>query len=466
MSSAKPVAGVILAAGKGTRMKSDLPKVLHGVCGLPMVEHVGRAMRAAGVRRPIIVIGHRGDLIRAKLGDSHYAYVLQAEQLGTGHATLVAADALASHDGPVLVTPGDTPLLTAEALGALVDRHMESQAKATVATFVLDDPTGYGRVVRGQDGRISSIVEHRDADDQVRRIQEVNAGIYCFDARSLFALLPKLHNANAQGEYYVTDAVAALHAEGGAIESVVFDDPSILAGVNDRWQLAEAAQGLRTRILRQHALNGVTIVDPSSTYIGADVQIDPDCQIEPMTTLDGSTRIAAGSVIGPNSRVTDSIIGEGCVVLMSHLNGATLSEGSRCGPFANLRPGAFLGERVKVGNFVEVKNARIGEASSVSHLTYIGDAEIGASVNIGAGTITCNYDGFEKHKTTIEDGAFVGSNSTLVAPVRIGRGAIVGAGSVITIDVPADALALGRTRQENKEEWAKSWRLKKRQGCN
>lgn len=426
-----------------------------------MVEYVGRAARGAGVRRPIIVIGHQGDLLRSKLGEQNYAYAYQQEQMGTGHAALMARDMLRTHKGPVLVLPGDAPLLTEEALSALLAHHFASAATATLATCIADNPFGYGRVVRDGDGHVSEIIEEKDATPDQRQIKEINTSIYCFDCESLFDVLPKLGNSNAQGEYYLTDSVAAIYKKGGRVETVVFQDGSLLMGVNDRWQLAEAAAKMRSRILQRHALNGVTIEDPNSIHIGADVDIGPDSTILGMTVIDGASKIGSGCVIGPMSRVNDSEIGDECHVLMSHLNLAVMKEGSRCGPYANLRPGAVIGERVKIGNFVEIKNATLGDNTSVSHLTYVGDASVGSGANIGAGTITCNYDGKKKHRTTIGDGVFVGSNSTLVAPLTIGENAFIAAGSVITGDVPADSMGIGRARQEVKEGWAKRWRERK-----
>lgn len=449
-----------MAAGKGTRMKSDLPKALHAVCGLPLVEHVGRAMKGAGVRRPILVIGHQGDLIRATLGEEHYAYAHQPEQLGTGHALLMTRDMLASHRGPVLVAPGDTPLVTSDDLRQVVEHHVRSRAAMTIATCTLDVPTGYGRVIRDETGSVKAIVEESDASDRERAIREVNSSLYCFDAEPLFEALPRLGNANVQGEYYLTDLVKLFVAKGLRVEAVPLPAESML-GINDRWQLARASALLRERILRAHCLAGVTIVDPATTFIGVDVEIEPDAAIAPMTILEGKTRIGAASVVGPNVRMVDSVVGHECVVLMSHVHGARIQDGARVGPFAHLRPGTVVGPRAKVGNFVEVKNAVLGEMASAAHLAYLGDATIGERVNVGAGTITCNYDGFEKHRTTIGAGAFIGSNSTLVAPVTIGEGAFVAAGSTITADVPDNALGIGRARQENKEGWAIAWREKR-----
>lgn len=444
-------------------MKSDLPKALHPICGVPMAELIGRALKGAGVEKPVMVIGHSGELLEKELGPG-YHYVWQREQHGTGHAAMMAAPVLKGHDGPVIVAPGDTPLLSAETLAALAHRHLESVADCTVLTVRLKDPTGYGRIVRDEEGNVSAIVEHKDASDEIREIDEINSGIFCFDCKTLFEMLPKLKNNNAQGEYYLTDVVAAIKARGGITKPFLHEDEAELAGVNDRWQLAESAKRLRERILKQHALNGVSIVAPDNTYIGVDVQIGKDTEIEPGTIIEGLTKIGSNCSIGPFSRIISATIHDNCIVRMSHLNGAILHEGARCGPFSNLRPGAVLGREAKVGNFVEVKNATLGHSVAVSHLSYIGDGSVGDNTNVGAGTIFCNYDGYEKHRTEVGEEVFIGSNTTLVAPVSVGDRAIIGAGSVITHNVPPDALGLGRQRQEIKEEWAVHWRRRKQSG--
>ncbi|MCH8979780.1 MAG: bifunctional UDP-N-acetylglucosamine diphosphorylase/glucosamine-1-phosphate N-acetyltransferase GlmU [Armatimonadetes bacterium] len=459
MTQRSPLAGLILAAGKGTRMRSELPKCLHKVCGVPMAEHVGRAMKAAGVERPVVVVGHEAEKMKEALGGA-YSYALQAEQLGTGHAAASAAEALKGYDGPVLVTPGDTPLLSAETLAALAEAHREGTASVTMATCLVDDPEGYGRIVRKGDS-VVGIVEHKDCTPEQLEINEINPAVYCFDCRLLYELLPSVGNENAQGEYYLTDVVAEIAKQGKKINALVYDDFTEFIGVNDRWQLTEAAWLMRLQILGGHAENGVTIMDPGGTHIDADVEIGGDVTVLPGCVIQGSSKIGAGSQIGPNCWIKDSEIGEGCKVFMSHLDCVTMGAGSRCGPFSNLRPGTRLGVGVKIGNFVEIKASDVADRARVSHLAYIGDASVGAGANIGAGTITCNYDGFAKHRTEIGADAFIGSNSTLIAPVKIGDGAVVGAGSVITDDVPEDALAIGRGRQETKEQWAKSWRKKK-----
>lgn len=447
-------AGLILAAGKGTRMKSDLPKCLHAVCGLPMVEHVGRALRSIGVQKPILVVGHRADLLRDTLGEDNYDYAYQYEQLGTAHAVIMAREALANHSGPVLVTLGDVPLISGSALESMVDHHVLANAKVTIATVELDDPTGYGRIVRDAKGKAKKVVEQRDATAAEQTIHEINTGTYVFDCETLMRILPMLDNQNSQGEYYLTDVIERIDQEGGVVETIQFVDSSMFQGVNDRWQLAHVAHDMRMRILRAHCENGVTVVDPNTTYIGADVVIGEDTVIHPMTTVEGKTVIGEDCHIGPSSVVVESEIGSGCVVLMSHVNRASMKDGSRCGPYAHLRPRACLGERVKIGNFVEIKNAMLGESVAVGHLAYIGDATVGAGTNIGAGTITCNYDGLAKHQTTIGNSVFIGSNSTLVAPVTVGNDAYVAAGSTITDNVTEGSLGIGRARQVEKTGWA------------
>lgn len=460
MTNQSSIAGIILAAGKGTRMKSDLPKCLHSICGLPMAEWVGRAMQEAGVTRPIVVIGHGGEQLQKALGEA-YDYAWQREQKGTGHAALMASPLLDGQAGPVVLASGDTPLLDAEALQTLLARHRKSKAACTVATVNLADPSGYGRIVRDSKGTIQRIVEEKDASAEEKAITEVNAAVYVFENQELVRLLPSLKNSNAQGEYYLTDAVEAMAKHAKVVEAVEFEDRGLLKGVNDRWQLAEADLEMRRRLLKKLALDGVTLLDPATTYVDGDVQVGKDTVIEAGTHLRGDTQIGESCHIGPNSFIQNCRIGDGCRVRMSHLVQANVGNGVKIGPYANVRPGTVLAEGVKIGNFVEIKNAVLGERVAASHLAYIGDASIGAGSNIGAGTITCNYDGFEKHRTEIGEGVFVGSNSTLVAPIEIGDGAFIAAGSVISNDVPPEALALGRARQENKEGWVAQWRKRK-----
>lgn len=440
-------------------MKSELPKCLFSVCGLPMAEHIGRALRSLGVEKPILVVGWNGEMLQQSLDPDAYLFAWQHDQLGTAHAAIMAVEHLKGATGDVIVSPGDTPLLDAESLGALLKKHRDSGAKATIATFELDDPTGYGRIVRdGQ--KVVGIVEHKDATQVERAIREVNSAVYCVDIETLLRLLPTVTNDNAQQEYYLTDVIRMIATEGGTVETLVYPSADIFRGVNDRWQLAEASQVMRMSILKRHALNGVSIVDPQSTFIGADVEIEPETVIHPMTALEGSCKIGAACHIGPQSILVDCEIGDECTVLMSHVNRAVMKDGSRCGPYAHLRPKSVVGKRCKVGNFVELKNAQLGDNVSVGHLTYLGDVAVGAGTNVGAGTITCNFDGVNKHRTEVGENVFIGSNSTLIAPVKLGTGSYVGAGSVVTHDVQDDALALGRAKQVEKEGWARQRRQK------
>jgi len=352
--------------------------------------------------------------------------------------------------------------LTPETFAELFKAHIESGAKVTLGTSILSDPKGYGRILRDETGAPVRIVEDKDASDAERAIREINVGLYCFDSQTLFRILPTLSNANAQGEYYLTDVLEAVRNEGGKLAAKVFDDPRVTVGVNDRWQLALAEGEMRREILRKHAVSGVTLRSLDSIVIDVDVSIGTDSVIEPGTILLGKTSIGEGCIIGPNSRIGDTSVGAGTTIVSSYLDSAEIGKGVWIGPFAHLRPHSQIGDGAKVGNYVEIKNAQIGEGAKVNHLSYVGDASVGENANIGAGTITCNYNGFAKHRTHIGANAFVGSNSTLVAPVTIGQGSIVAAGSVITHDVPDEAGAFGRARQENKEGWAARWRKKKK----
>jgi bifunctional UDP-N-acetylglucosamine pyrophosphorylase / glucosamine-1-phosphate N-acetyltransferase len=455
----KPLA-IVLAAGQGSRMKSELPKVLHPICGVPLVGWVLRSLGEAGVDDICVVVGHGAEKVKDCVGDS-VEYAVQSEQLGTAHAVMCAGDVLAKATGSVLILAGDVPMLSAETMRALVELRESESADLALATFRMNDPTGYGRIVRDGSGSVVGIVEQKDASDEERMITEVNPAVYCFEAAKLRELLPKVRNENAQGEYYLPDLVKLIVEEGGSILGMESSNPDEFLGINDRWQLAEANDIMRRKILRKHGEAGVSLLDINSITIGPDVAIGQDAVIHPNTVLEGRTKIGAGSAIGPNSWIKDSEIGDRCRVFMSHLDQAKMGEGSRCGPFANLRPLADLREEVKVGNFVEIKNAVIGSGTSISHLTYIGDAKVGEKTNIGAGVITCNYDGFNKFYTEIGGDCFVGSNSTLIAPVKIEDGSFVAAGSVITRDVPTGAMAVGRGRQENKEQWYTAWRERK-----
>jgi len=443
---------LILAAGEGTRMKSDTPKVAHTVLGVPMVRLVVEAARAAGCERVVAVTGHGADAVEALIED--VTCVRQDEQLGTGHAVMCAREALAGVDGSLVVLSGDTPLMTAETIAGLVATRESSGSAVTVLTTHLVDPHGYGRIVRDRDGEVERIVEEKDCTPEERRIDEVNTGTYCFDAGVLFAHLDRLSTQNAQGEYYLTDMIAVFKREGLMVSAMSTEDPLETLGVNSRVQLAEAARVLQGRINHRHMLAGVTMTDPSLVWIGPDVELGRDVEILPMSFLMGTTRVGDRSLIGPNTRITDSEIAPDAVVDSSVVVSASVGPGATVGPVAYLRPGTVLEARAKAGTSVEIKNSVVGEGSKVPHLSYIGDTSIGKGVNVGAGSITCNYDGKRKHATVIGDGAFIGSDTMLVAPVEIGAGAITAAGSAITKDVPADALAVERSEQRTVEGWA------------
>jgi bifunctional UDP-N-acetylglucosamine pyrophosphorylase / glucosamine-1-phosphate N-acetyltransferase len=461
MSSHGTTAAVVLAAGKGTRFRSDLAKVLHPVAGRTMLRWVLEALRPLALDRVVVVVGHQADAVAAEAesaGIPGLTTVLQAEQNGTGHAVRMAFDAGALDDvDTVLVLPGDVPLLDAVALQAALEEHAERAA--TIVSFTLDDPTGYGRVVREPQGGVAKIVEHRDATPVELTVTEVNSSIYAFAAPALRTALDGVTTDNDQGEEYLTDVIAPLTAHG--VGAVVVD-AEVVAGVNDRAQLAEAGAVLRHRILTQHLRDGVTIVDPATTYVAADVEIGVDATLLPGTHLEGATRVGAGATIGPNSRLVDTIVEEGATVTYSVLLEASVGPGATVGPFSYLRPAARLERNAKVGAFVEVKKSTVGEGSKVPHLSYIGDTEIGRDANVGAATVTVNYDGFDKHRTVIGDGARVGSDTMLVAPVTVGAGAFTGAGSVITKDVPDGALAVERTEQRIIEGYAERKRERKR----
>jgi bifunctional UDP-N-acetylglucosamine pyrophosphorylase/glucosamine-1-phosphate N-acetyltransferase len=453
------VSALILAAGEGTRMKSSTPKVAHRILGVPIVRWVVDAARAAGCDEIIAVTGHRAESVEALIED--VTCVRQEEQLGTGHAVMCARDALAGHDGSLVVLAGDTPLLDPDTISGLVAMRESSGSAVTVLTAHMLDPTGYGRIVRDRDGGVARIVEDKDCTPEERRIAEINTGTYCFDLDVLFAHLDRLGKANAQGEYYLTDIIGVFKSEGLSVSALVTDDPLETLGINSRLQLAEASRVMQRRINRYWMTEGVTMTDPDLVWIGPDVELERDVELLPMTFLMGTTHVGAGALIGPNSRITDSTVAKNAVVDSSVVMGAVVGPSATVGPVAYLRPGAVLEEGSKVGTSVEIKNSVVGMGSKVPHLSYIGDATIGAGVNVGAGSITCNFDGVAKHATVIEDGAFVGSDTMLVAPVRIGSGASTGAGSTITRDVPPGSLAIERSEQRVVEGWAERRAKKK-----
>ncbi|MEU8277723.1 bifunctional UDP-N-acetylglucosamine diphosphorylase/glucosamine-1-phosphate N-acetyltransferase GlmU [Microbispora bryophytorum] len=455
MSVPRPAAVIVLAAGEGTRMKSKTPKVLHEVCGRALVDHMLTAARGLSPERLIVVIGHAREQVGAHLAttSADARTVVQDKQNGTGHAVRTALEAEGPIDGTVLVTYGDTPLLRTETLAALLERHAADGNAVTVLTAVVPDPTGYGRIVRAEDGAVLEIVEEKDATPEQRAIAEMNSGVYAFDGALLADGLKRIGAANAQGEEYLTDVLAILREHGHRVGAHVAADHAEVEGVNDRVQLAFVRRVLNDRILQAHMRAGVTVVDPASTWVDAGVEMEPDAVIHPGTQLKGATRVGAGAEVGPGSTLTDTDVGEEAVVRNTVADGARIGPGAVVGPFAYLRSGTVLGGKGKIGAFVETKNARIGEGSKVPHLTYVGDATIGVGSNIGAGCVFVNYDGVSKHHTVVGDHVRVGSDNMLVAPVTIGDGAYTAAGSVITSDVPPGAMAVARGKQRNVEGW-------------
>ncbi|MDD5558395.1 bifunctional UDP-N-acetylglucosamine diphosphorylase/glucosamine-1-phosphate N-acetyltransferase GlmU [Candidatus Methylomirabilis sp.] len=456
---------VILAAGQGTRMRSKLPKVTHLVAGMPMIAYVVEACRSFRAKRTLVIVGYQADSVEEALADEAVEFVCQPEQRGTAHALLYTREALTGFDGDLLVVSGDTPLLTSATLDGLLQAHREARALATVLTAEVAEPTGYGRIVRSARGELLRIVEELEATPQERQLHEINAGVYCFSALALFDALQAIRPSAVKGELYLPDAIALLRDRDGGVQACRASDPDEVRGVNTRADLAEIHRLLWRRAALRLLAEGVTILDPAHAYIGPFVRIGPDSILYPNVTLEGQTVIGEGTTIHSGCRIRNSTVGDDTVILDGCIiQESQIGDGCQVGPYAHLRPQATLRQRVKVGNFVEVKKSVIGEESKIPHLSYIGDTSIGERVNIGAGTITCNYDGFTKHQTVIEDDVFVGSNASLVAPISVGRGAIIAAGSTITEDVPANALAFGRAQQVNKTGFAATFRSKERKG--
>lgn len=447
---------IILAAGKGTRMKSKLYKVLHPVCGKPMVEHIMNRVTETAPNEIITIVGHGAELVKKQLGDRS-EYALQAEQLGTGHAVLQAEPFLKGKKGTTLVISGDTPLLTSETLNNLFEYHQGKNASATILTAKADDPTGYGRIVRDHVGIVEKIVEQKDATLEEARIQEINTGTYCFDNELLFDALSQLDTDNAQGEYYLTDIIEILKKAGKNVAAYLTEDFNESLGVNDRVALSKANELMRARINHQHMLNGVSFIDPKATYIDDGVVIGAETVIEPGVYLKGKTVIGENCLITANSQITDSIIEDDVTVKTSVVEESLLRKGSDVGPYAHLRPKAEIGEKAHVGNFVEVKKAVIGEGTKVGHLTYVGDAILGKDINVGCGVVFVNYDGKNKHQTTVGDHSFVGSSVNLIGPVNVAPNSMIAAGSTITKDIPEGAMGIARARQENKADFAKKF---------
>ena len=443
---------VILAAGMGTRMKSKMPKVLHKVCGKPLSKWVIDASKAAGADKVCAVVGHKAETVKEVLGDV-CEFALQTEQKGTGHAVMQAINVIKNSKGEVVILNGDTPLITAETINKAIEYHKNNGNQATVITAILDDATGYGRIVRDNDGSVLKIVEQKDASEEEKKINEVNSGMYVFDAQSLVYALDKITPNNAQGEYYLTDTLEILLSAGKKIGGYAISDNDEIRGINDRVQLNEAEKIMQKRINEYHMRNGVTMRNPESVYIEDGVEIGNDTEICQNVTIKSGTKIGSDCVIGSGSMLDRAVIHDGVDVLSSVILESEVDEGTHVGPFAYIRPNCHVGKEVKVGDFVELKNSNIDDGTKISHLTYIGDSDVGKRVNFGCGTVTCNYDGKKKYRTTIGDDCFVGCNTNFVSPINVGDGVYIAAGSTITEDIPENSLSIARARQVNKDGW-------------
>lgn len=451
---------VILAAGQGTRIKSNIPKVLHKVCGKEMVNHVIDNMREAGIEDVNVIIGNGSELVKESTKDRNVSYSLQEEQLGTGHAVKCAKEFLQGKDGVVAVFTGDAPLTRVETIEKLIKEHIEKGNKATLLSAYVDDPTGYGRIIRDDSKEVLKIVEHKDCNEEELKVNEMNAGMYCFDIKSLLSSLEELNNNNVQGEYYLTDVIGILKDKKEKVGALVTDYEDTL-GVNSRAQLAEVEKVLRKRINKFHLDNGVTLIDPDTTYIGVDVIIGKDTVIYPNNILEGYTKIGESCTILQNSRIKDSIIEDEVEVQASVILNSRIGKNTTVGPFAYIRPESTIGEGVRIGDFVEVKKSSIGNGTKVSHLTYIGDAEVGSGCNFGCGTVVVNYDGKTKNKTIIGDHSFIGCNTNLISPVEVQDNTYIAAGSTITSTVEEGDLAVARAKQRNIKGWVKKKGLMK-----
>lgn len=442
---------IILAAGQGTRIKSKFPKVTHKVCGKEMVNHVIDTMRQAELNDINVVIGRGADLVKEATASRNVSYSMQTEQLGTGHAVKCAKDFLRGKKGVVAVFAGDAPLIMSETVKSLIDTHVNNKNIGTVLTAMIDDPTGYGRIVR-KDGEVEKIVEQKDCNAEEKEIKEVNSGVYCFDIENLLDALDKLTNDNAQNEYYLTDVIEIFKSENKKVGAFVTNFEETV-GVNSRIQLAEAEKIMRLRTNRMHMANGVTIINPENTYIGNDVKIGQDTIIYPGTILEGNTEIGEECIIYENCRIKNGIVGNKSTVESSVIINSSVGCDTHVGPFAYIRPDSSIGDNVKIGDFVEVKKSSIGNGTKVSHLTYIGDAKVGEHCNFGCGTVVSNYDGKVKHQTIVGDHSFIGCNTNLIAPVEVKDNTYIAAGSTITDEVPENSLAIARARQTNIENW-------------
>lgn len=443
---------IILAAGQGTRMKSGKAKVLHCIMGRPIIRIIMDVVKEAGFGRPVVVVGHQADAVRAAASDEA-DFVLQEQQAGTGHAVRLAAERLRDHKGVVGVLYGDTPLVEGRLLEEMLRQHLSDEAACTVATTLIDNPSGYGRVLRDGSGRVLEVVEEKDADAQQRVIKEVLGGLFFFDAALLKTALGFLDNRNALGEYCLPHVIKWFSSQGAKVRAFRVDPPELIMGVNTRADLSHATDVIRTRILRRWMEAGVSVIDVASTFVDFDVTLEADATVYPFTCIEGKSTICEGAVVGPFTQVVDTFVGRRARVWHSVVEGSRVGEGAAVGPFSHIRPGSDIQAGVRIGNFAEVKGSNIGPGTKINHHCYIGDADVGEGVNIGAGVITVNYDGRKKHRTRIGDRAFVGCNVNLVAPVALGKAAYVAAGSTITKDVPENALGIARERQVNREGW-------------
>ncbi|HEX3034184.1 MAG TPA: bifunctional UDP-N-acetylglucosamine diphosphorylase/glucosamine-1-phosphate N-acetyltransferase GlmU [Thermodesulfobacteriota bacterium] len=453
---------IVLAAGRGKRMKSECPKVLHPILGLPMLSFVLDAVMKISPERIVVVVGFGKEEVNENIQSDRIEYVLQGEQLGTGHAVMCAEKALRDFRGTVIIVNGDFPLIRPETLSSFINSHDESGATLTLLTTTLDNPYGYGRIIRNKKGGIIKVVEEKDATPNEKDIKEINAGTYCVESGFLWRALSQTNTENEQQEYYLPDIVKIASRNGGKVNGFTVPDSEEVLGVNNRAELAKVERILRKRRNEDLMLSGVTIIDPEVTYISPRASVGADSVIYPNTFIYGNTTIGNKCSIGPSVWIHDSKIGDEVTIkFSSYVTESEIGDKATVGPFAHIRPQVKIFSEAKIGNFVEIKKSNIGHGSKVPHLSYVGDAEIGEKVNIGAGTVTCNYDGFWKHETVIEDEVFIGSDTMLVAPVRIGRGATTGAGSTITKDVPEGALAIGRARQVVINDWKRKPREKK-----
>ena len=451
---------LVLAAGQGKRIKSDLPKVLHKVCGKEMLKHVIDSIRRSGIDDIDVIIGKGAELVKERTSDKNVSYSLQAEQLGTGHAVRCAEEFLKDKNGVVAIFAGDTPLIKQSTIEKLFKNHIENENAATILTSIVEDPTGYGRIVRDENDQVLKIVEHKDCNEEELKINEMNTAIYCFDIELLVNALGKINNNNNQGEYYLTDIIEILKSENKSVGAVVTEYEETI-GVNSRVQLAEAEEILRNRINLEHMENGVTLIDPKTTYIGIDVEIGKDTIIYPNNILEGNTKIGDNCLLYQNSRITDSVIGNEVEIQSSVILSSSVGDNTTVGPFAYIRPETKIGKNARIGDFVEIKKSTIGDGTKVSHLTYIGDAEVGEECNFGCGTVVVNYDGKNKYKTTIGDHSFIGCNTNLVSPVTIHDNTYIAAGSTITSEVNEGDLAVARAKQRNISGWVDKKGLKK-----